>query len=268
MNKRTNTNIGLVVGVIVIASLAACSRGNDNQEVATTTANTSTQSDENRAVAEGKKIGHVLPFKICSVAVNNQFTNGYSITQAEIRVSASAKPEDWFATAASAAGYLADAGVAEAVELWVTRDDLPAKGVGGEYAWLAHVNIGRDASQSNGQKLPYDWGSFNPIFMSAERAAPWESIAIYDAFNALPERLQDQDKASEAAARIKKKMGLNYLPDLSLTGPVFRGNALENRKLNDYYIEAGGDPAKQLAHLKEVARGEPAHNLECPDWHL
>ncbi|MBJ9712749.1 hypothetical protein [Burkholderia gladioli] len=268
MNKRTNTKIRLAIAFFVMASLGACSRGNGDQEVATSTTNTSAQSDEDRAVAEGKKIGHVLPFKICRLAVNDQFTNRYTLEQAEIRVSASAKPEDWFATAASAAEYLADAGVAEAVELNVTRDDLPPEGVAGQYAWLAQINIGRDAEQSNGQKLPYDWSSFKPIFRSAERAAPWESIAIRDAFDALPERLQDQDKAREAAARIKKQMGLNYLPDLSLTGPVFSGNALENRKLNDYHVEAGADAVKQLAHLKELARGEPIHDLECPDWHI
>ncbi|VVD79513.1 hypothetical protein PEP31012_01019 [Pandoraea eparura] len=268
MNKRTHTKIGLAVAVFVMASLGACSRGNGNQEVATSTTNTSAQSDEDRALTQGKKIGHVLPFKICRLAVNDQFTNGYTLEQAEIRVSASAKPEDWFATAAAAAGYLADAGVAEAVELDVTRDDLPTEGVAGEYAWLAQINIGRDAKQSTGQKLPYDWSSFNPIFMSAERAAPWESIAIHDAFDALPERLQDQDKASEAAVRIKKQMGLNYLPDLSLTGPVFSGNALENRKLNDYHIETGADAVSQLDHLKELAQGKPVHDLECPDWHI
>ncbi|WP_162878083.1 hypothetical protein [Trinickia diaoshuihuensis] len=267
MNKCTRTKIGLSVAVFVMASLGGCSRGKGNQEVAASTPNTSAQFDEARAIAEGKRIAHVLPFKICRLAVNDQFTNGYTLEQAEIRVSASAKPEDWFATAVSAAGYLADAGVAEAVELDVTRDDLPTEGVAGEYAWLAQVSIGRDAKQSNGQKLPYDWSSFNPIYMSAERAAPWKSLAIHEAFDALPERLQEQDKASEAAARIRKQMGLKYLPDLSLTGPVFSGNALENRKLNDYHIVAGANAVKQLDHLKELARGKPVHDLQCPDWH-
>lgn len=267
MNKRTRTKIALAVAVIVTVSLGACSRGNGDGESTTSATNVSPQSGEARAVAEGKKVGHVLPFKICRLAVNDQFTNGYTLEQAEIRVSALAKPEDWFATTVSAAQYLADAGVAEAIQLDVTRDDLPTEGVAGMYAWLAKVNIGRDASQSNGQKLPYDWWAFQPIFMSAERAVSLDSDAINEAFDALPERLQEQDKAKEAAARIKKQMGLTYAPDLSLNGPIFSGNAMLDRKLNDYYIEVGADSVKQLEHLKGLARGKPIHDLECPDWH-
>jgi hypothetical protein len=268
MKKCTRTKIGVALAVLVMVSLGACSRGNGDHETTTSATSANAQSDEARAVAEGKRVGHVLPFKICRLVVNDQFTNGYTLEQAEIRVSASAKPEDWFATAASAAQYLADAGVAEAIELDVTRDDLRTEGVAGMYAWLAKVNIGRDASQSNGQKLPYDWGAFNPIFMSAERAAPLDSAAINEAFDELPERLQEQDKTREAAARIKNQMGLKYAPDLSLAGPVLSGNAMVNRKFSDYYIEAEADSVKQLEHLKESARGEPVHNLECPDWHV
>lgn len=95
-----------------------------------------------------------------------------------------------------------------------------------------------------------------------------DSAAIRDAFDELPQRLQDNDKVNEAAPRIKKRLGLKYVPDLSFTGPVFSGNAMADRKLSDYYIEAGADSIKQLEHMKNLARGEPAHNLECPDWQL
>lgn len=268
MNKRTHTRIGVAVAALVMVSVGACSRANGDHDNTTSAASTSAQSDEARAIADGKKVGRVLPFKICRLAVNDQFTNGFTLEQAEIRISASAKPEDWFATTAAAARYLADAGVAEAIELDVTRHDSPPTGVAGMYAWLGRVNIGRDASQSNGQKLPYDWEAFNPVFMSAERAAPLDSAAIRDAFDQLPERFQEQDKEREAAARIRKQMGLRYAPDLSLAGPVFSGNAMADRKPNDYYIEAGADSVKQLEHLKELARGTPVHNLECPDWHI
>ncbi|MDR5754879.1 MULTISPECIES: hypothetical protein [unclassified Caballeronia] len=270
MSERTRTRIGFAVALLAMASLGACSRadGDPNATADATNRNANAQSDQARAAAEGKKIGHVLPFRICRLAVNDNFTNGYTLEQAEIRVSASAKPEDWFATTASAAQYLADAGVAEAIELDVTRDDLPTEGVAGMYAWLGKVNIGRDASQSNARKLPYDWTAFTPILTSAERAAPLDSAAIRDAFDELPQRLQEDDKVNEAAARIKKRLGLKYVPDLSFAGPVFSGNAMADRKLSDYYIEAGADSIKQLEHLKDLARGAPAHNLECPDWHL
>ncbi|MDR5735991.1 hypothetical protein QCE47_27125 [Caballeronia sp. LZ025] len=268
MNKGTKRKIGVVVAALFIVSAAACSRGKGDHNATTGAASASSQSEEARAIADGKRVGHVLPFKICRLGVNDNFTNGYTLEQAEIRVSVAAKPDDWFATTAAAAQSLAEAGVSEAVELDVTRDDLPTTGLAGVYAWLGRVNIGRDASQSNGRKLPYDWEAFNPVFMSAERAAPLDSAAIRDAFDQLPERFQEQDKEREAGVRIRKQMRLSHAPDLSLAGPVFSGNAMADRKPNDYYIEVSEDSVKQLEHLKELARGAPVHNLECPDWHL
>jgi hypothetical protein len=229
---------------------AGCSDQNDTQ----------IPLNVNATPSAGQVVGHVQRFRVCDAGVNSNFNGGFSKAFVDIAVDPTGgTTADWAATGLAVAKAAANAGVSTSVEVTMYRSDIPVtRAMGGLWKWLAKVDYGHDADDSEQTKLPFP--DAHSLVTVAHRLATQQDWNMSVAYNELIEKDSSlDDSANPRAAKIlRKRFKLDRDPDLSISGPVFQGNDLREEDASTYFIDVSG----QQAALDQI------RTRDYPQWHV